>query len=434
MRRFLVVALCMVLLLVASGAAAASASRQVTFTFSELWLGEDDIYEEDGVAYADGYLVVEAEHLPELTLSSLPLPSDESGGILEIENLTLSYPDEARLAELDPEGDYGFDGDSMELTARILLDPVAVQSVLGLFPGAIEAGWAAQGEAIIAHYIDALYEAYYGCGADLAYEDDLYLSPDDGGLVEVELTALEDGGAGLELLVVSWGLEALAGRLFEEWTNVGYWFYDLSLSGEIGSFGSAFHLEAAVSGLLYEYYYPYPDNYTCWIWEGYSLLPSTPKAAGLLGLGDDYLDYAVEYGGIPRAWGLREGETVYFELPEGWHPKAWWEPYGPAQKAGSDEYDLSAARVDYCWEKNRLSFPGPMKMERWGEHFSAVSWQEAGGLPNGLPYVELSPGTHYFAARKGLITGLVIFLFLLALGGLIHGTVAAIRIPQRLDV
>ena len=433
MRRSLAVILCAILLLTVAGAAAAP-QRQVAFTFTELWLGEDDIYEEEGAVYADGYLVVEAEQLPELTLSSLPLAGDGSGGVLEIDSLTLNYLDEESLAELDPEGEYGFDESAMVLAASIRLDSAAVQSVLGLSPGALEAGWAAQGEAITAHYIDALYEAYYGCGADLAYEDDLYLSPDDGGLVEVELTALDGGDAGLELLVVSWGLEALAGRLFEQWTNVGYWYYDLSLSGKIGAAGAVLDLETAVSGLLYEYYYPYPDNYTCWIWEGYSLLPPSPEAALLLGLGEDYLDYATDYEGIPRAWELREGEKVTFQMPGGWHPKAWWEPYGPAQKAGSDEYDLGAARVDYCWEKNRLTFPGPMNMERWGEHFSAIGWQEAGGLPNGLPYVELAPGTHYFAARKGLITGLVIFLFLLALGGLIHGAVAALRIPRRLDV
>jgi len=434
MRRFLVVALCIVLLLVASGAVAASAPRQVTFTFTELWLGEDDVYEEDGVAYADGYLVVEAEHLPELTLSALPLRGDESGGVLEIENLTLSYPDEERLAELDPEGDYGFDEDSMELTARIRLDPAAVQSVLGLSPDALEAGWAAQGEAITAHYVDALYEAYYGYGADLAYEDDLCLSPDDGGLVEVELTTLEDGGAGLELHIVSWGLEALAGRIFEGWTNVGYWFYDLSLSGKIGSTESVFHLEAAVSGLLYECYYPYPDNYTCWIWEGYSMLPPTSEAALLLGLGEDYLDYAVEYEGIPRAWELREGEKVCFQMPDGWHPQSWWEPYGPSQTPSGDAYNLRSTGVEYRWEENMLSFPGPLNMERWAEHYSAIYWQESGGLPNGLPYVELSPGAHHFVAHKGFITGLLVFFYILAAVGLIHGMVALIRIPKHADM
>ena len=426
--------LCAALLLAFAAAAAAAPQRQVTFTFTELWLDQDDIYEEDGVLYADGYLVVEAERLPELTLSSLPLPGTGSSGVLSIDSLTLSYLDAARLAELDPDGDYGFDESCTELTAQIYLDRAAVKSVLGLDPEALESGWAEQAEAITAYWIDAVYEAYYNCGADLAYEDDLYLSPDDGGLVEVELTAGADGGAVIELLAVSWGLEALAGRLFEKWTNVGYWFYDLCLSGEIGSAGSSLYFETAVSCLLYEYYYPYPDNYTCWIWEGYSLLPPCPEAAELLGLEEDYLSYAADYAGIPRAWNLREGETVLFQMPDGWHPKAWWEPYGPPQTADGGEYDLSAAGVEYSWEDNLLSFPGPLNMDKWAERFSAIYWRDAGGLPNGLPYVELSPGVHYFAARKGLITGLVLFLFVLAAAGLIHGAVALARIPQRADM
>lgn len=433
MRRAVLALVCAVLVLSLAAVVTAAPGRRVTFTFTELWLDKDDIYEEEGTVYADGYLVVDAERLPELTLSSLPLLGSGEGGTLKIDRLELGYLDEERLAVLDPEGDYGFDEDCTELSAHLSLDRAAVESVLGLDPDALEAGWAAQSGAITAHYVDAVYEAYYDSGADLAYEDDLYLSPADGGLVEVSLTAAAGGGAELEIEVVSWGLDALAGLLFERWTNVGYWFYDLSLSGEIGSAGGALNFETAVSGLLYEYYYPYPDNYTCWIWEGYSLLPPSSEAAQLLGLDEGYLEYAGDYDGIPRAWKLEAGETVNFQMPEGWHPKAWWEPYGPVQKAGGDDIDLSGARVDYCWEKNRLSFPGPMNMERWGERFSAIYWEEAGGLPNGLPYVELTPGTHYFASQKGLITGLVAFLFILALGGLIHGIVATARIPHRLE-
>ena len=140
--------------------------------------------------------------------------------VLSIDSLTLSYLDAERLAELDPDGDYGFDESCTELAAQIYLDHAAVKSVLGLDPEALESGWAEQAEAITAYWIDAVYEAYYNCGADLAYEDDLYLSPDDGGLVEVELTAGDDGGAVIDLQVVSWGLEALAGRLFEKWRCV----------------------------------------------------------------------------------------------------------------------------------------------------------------------------------------------------------------------
>ena len=90
--------------------------------------------------------------------------------------------------------------------------------------------------------------------------------------------------------------------------------------------------------------------------------------------------------------------------------------------------------MSYSWEDNLLTIPGPLNMEKWAQRYSAVYWEEAGGLPNGLPYVELSPGAHYFAAKKGLITGIVIFLFLLAAGGLIHGAVALGRIPQRADL
>ncbi|HOJ85144.1 MAG TPA: hypothetical protein PKY23_10615 [Bacillota bacterium] len=433
MKRSALAMICAALLLIFGAVAAAAPQRQVTFSFTELWLDPGDIYEEEGVRYADGYLVVEAEHLPELTLSSLPLLGSGDSGSLLIESLSLSYLDAERLAELDPEGEYGFDESCVELAARLYLDRAAVESVLGLDPAALEEEWAAQSEEIIAYWIDAVYEAYYACGADLAYEDDLYLSPDDGGLVELELSAGDDGGAVIDLLAVSWGLEALAGRLFEQWTNVGYWFYDLSLAGEINAGESSLYLETAVSYLLYEYYYPYPDNYTCWIWEGYSLLPPVPEAVELLGLEEGYLDYAADYEGIPRAWRLREGEKVLFQIPENWHPKAWWEPYGPPQGADGG-YDLSASGVSYRWEDNLLSFPGPLNMEKWAQHYSAIYWEEAGGLPNGLPYVELSPGPHYFAASKGLITGIVVFLFLLAAGGLIHGAVALARIPQRADL
>ena len=431
MRQGVLVVLCIFFILALAGTAVAS-ERRVTFTFTELWLDDDDVYEEEGSVYADGYLVVEAEQLPELTLLSFPLFGSGGDGTLKINSLELNYLSEERLAELDPGGDYGFDEQCTELTAHISLDRAAVAAVLGLDPAALKADWALQSEAIIAHYVDMVYEAYYNSGADLAYGDDLCLSIEDGGLVAVELSAAGDGGADLEIQVVSWGLDALAGMLFERWTNVGYWFYDLFLSGEIGSTGSALNFEAAVSYLLYEYYYPYPDNYTCWIWEGYSLLPPSPEALNFLGLEEGYLDYAADYEGIPRAWKLAEGETVNFQIPDGWHPKTWWEPYGPAQKAGSDEPDLSAARVHFSWENNQLFFPGPMDMESWSERFNSIYWEEAGGLPGGLPYVELSPGVHYFISRKGLIIGLMSVLFILAVGGLIHAIIATIRIPQRL--
>jgi len=301
MRRLLPVVLSAVLLLAGAAVAAAPSQRQVTFSFTELWLEEDSVYEEEGVLYADGWLVVEAEHLPELTLSSLPLLGSGAAGRLLIEGLSLSYLDAERLAELDPEGEYGFDESCMELAVRLYLDRAAVESVLGLELSNLESEWAAKSEEIVAYWIDAVYEAYYACGADLAYGDDLYLSPEDGGLVEVALEPVEDGGAVLEILAVSWGLEALVGRLFEQWTGVGYWFYDLNLSGEIGAEESSLYFETAVSYLLYEYYYPYPDNYTCWVWEGYSLLPPLPESLALLGLEEGYLDYAAEYEGIPRA-------------------------------------------------------------------------------------------------------------------------------------
>ncbi|MGB4682441.1 MAG: hypothetical protein WBH65_08000 [Dethiobacteria bacterium] len=433
MRRSLPAVFCAVLLLAFAAVAAAAPQRQVTFSFTELWLDEDSVYEEEGVRYADGWLVVEAEHLPELTLSSLPLLGSGAGGRLLIESLSLSYLDAERLVELDPAGEYGFDESCMELAARLYLDRASVESVLGLDPARLESEWAAKLEEIVTHWIDAVYEAYYACGADLAYGDDLYLSPDDGGLVEVELGPGEDGGAVIDLLAVSWGLEALVGRLFEQWTNVGYWFYDLSLSGEIGAEESSLYFETAVSYLLYEYYYPYPDNYTCWVWEGYSLLPPLPEAMALLGLEEGYLDYAAEYEGIPRAWRLKEGERILFHMPEEWHPKAWWEPYGPPQAADGG-YDLAAPGVSYRWEENLLIFPGPMDMEKWAQHYSALYWEEAGGLPSGLPYVELSAGAHYFVSGKGLITGIVIFLFLLAAWGLIQGAVALARLPQRADL
>lgn len=433
MRRLLPVVLGAVLLLAGAAVAAAPSQRQVTFSFTELWLEEDSVYEEEGVLYADGWLVVEAEHLPELTLSSLPLLGSGAAGRLLIEGLSLSYLDAERLAELDPEGEYGFDESCMELAVRLYLDRAAVESVLGLELSNLESEWAAKSEEIVAYWIDAVYEAYYACGADLAYGDNLYLSPEDGGLVEVALEPVEDGGAVLEILAVSWGLEALVGRLFEQWTGVGYWFYDLNLSGEIGAEESSLYFETAVSYLLYEYYYPYPDNYTCWVWEGYSLLPPLPESLALLGLEEGYLDYAAEYEGIPRAWRLKEGEQILFHMPEGWHPKAWWEPYGPPQSADGG-YDLAAPGVSYRWEENLLIFPGPMDMEKWAQRYSALYWEEAGGLPSGLPYVELSAGAHYFVSGKGLITGIVIFLFLLAAWGLVHGSVALARLPRRADL
>jgi len=299
-RCLLWLAVVLVLLLAAAQVLAQPAhERAVTFTFTEIWLDEESTYEEDGVLYADGYLVVEASALSELTLADLPLRGSGQGGILSIESLEMHYLDEEKLAELDPDGEYGFDESCVELSGTFHLDAAAVQQVLGLDPEAVEEQWEEQAEAIVEHWLAAVYDAYYAIGADLAYGDGLYLSEDDGGIVDLTLTGDGAGGAYVELFCVSWGLDALLGRLFESWTNVGYWFYDFYLEGEIREESSDLYFETCVSYLLYEHYYPYPDNYTCWIWEGYSLLPPTEEAAELLGFDDAYLEYVTAYEAIP---------------------------------------------------------------------------------------------------------------------------------------
>jgi hypothetical protein len=408
-------------------AAAATGARQVTFEFQEIWLDPEDIYEEDGTVYADGYLVMEALNLDELTLSSLPLLRQAAGGSLTIENLSMTYLDDQRIAQMDPGGDYGFDEYTVKIAATLVLDATAAKAVLGFSDREIanlEDTWEEKGDEVVTSWLDAIYDAYDRLDCALAYEDDLVLSPEDGGIFEVDVSG-GPGGVEVEILAVGWGLEALAGRLFEAWTNVGYWMYDLVLSGTIGADASDLYMETAVAYLLYEYRYPYPDNYTCWIWEACSLLPPGEDAAAILGHSEDYLEYTVDYEGVPTGWTLRDGEAITFVIPSGWQPKPWWEPYGPTELAASWEreqgtrlpFALGTRSAHYLWKDNVFNLHGPMDMVRWSQEHNSLGWAEASGMPFGAPYLEIVPGNYYFH-NSGLIAGSITFLYILLFIGL----------------
>ena len=426
MKRF-TVALLVLFIAAVPLAAWATSARQVTFEFQELWLDPEDTYEEDGTVYADGYLVMKALNLDELTLCSLPLLGPAAGGSVTIEGLSMTYLDDEAISRLDPGGDYGFDEYAMRIAATLVLDAAAAKAVLGFSDremANLEDTWEAKGDEVVATWLDAIYDAYDRLDCAVAYEDDLVLSPEDGGIFEV---AVVGGPARVEvkILAVGWGLEALAGRLFEAWTNVGYWMYDLALSGTIGADSSDLYMETAVAYLLYEYSYPYPENYTCWIWEAYSLLPPGEDAAAILGHSEDYLEYTVDYEGIPTGWILRDGEAITFVIPDGWQPKPWWEPYGPTEIAASWEreqgtrlpFSLGTRSAHYLWKDNVFNLHGPMHMVRWSQEHNSLGWTEAGGMPFGAPYLEIVPGDYYFHNSR-LIAGGITFLYILLFIGL----------------
>ena len=222
--------------------------------------------------------------------------------------------------------------------------------------------------------------------------------------------------------LVGWGIEALMTRwLHDAFMPTEWYFEDLDLHANIGSYFSDFDVESVVVGAVHATSSTV-DNSSCWAWEGMlqdHMKPSIghPKS--------DFAPYAEfnsalkplpnEWPGIfsykytPGCFNLSAGESLVFEWPSG--PQRFLTPsdhnaynlsnYTSAPMTVSHNEPMPSDINNASWidlQGSKVTFVGPIDLWTWSKLQTTYTylqtwWEYVGLLPYGMPYIEFAMAT-----------------------------------------
>ena len=361
-------------------------------------------------------LNVMTDSLPEVNMNNspkfLPYLGDERGGTAVID-WYMQYLTEDELAQYPEFVMQWSDGWIVGLNGTTFLDSTAAKAVLGISDAGLDNFnvWWSENEADVemAYRDWMLYEGNERLDIYTMYE--WQFMP-----MAFNLDAYSyDGNVVLQYDIVSWGMEALMTRwLHDAFMPTEWMFEDFTLHAEIYPDLADIDVDTAVVGAVLAW----KDGATqqpSWAWRGMlqDYVPSSiahPVSDFDTYASLEYMDlYAgsANYGEMipfdytPGAFGLAEGEEMWFEWPDG--PQTFIidgefldfttaEYYMTSPYSEPSQYDLPST-VDVDPVLRTLTFEGPIDVYGWSEaqtshDYLQSEWDRLGVLPYGLPWIE----------------------------------------------
>ena len=365
-------------------------------------------------------LEVDAYNITTVNMDSspqfLPYLGTERGGDVSI-YWYLDYLDSQEAEGYGPIIASWNDGFLMELNGSVVMDEQAAKSVLGITESGLsdfDTWWLTNGDVVedtFAAWMD--YEANERLDIFCMYEYPLTF-------LYWNLDAHEwEDKIILEYTSVTWGIEALMTKWLREAFMPTEWWVgeDMQFYAHITDQKADISFDTVVQDSVRSYESVGLNGAPCWVWQGMlqDCIPSMP--AHLYSDFDPYADKTlldrhpgsptygemIPYFYTPGSFDLTEGESLWFEMPEGDQmflqhvdQGEYSEVYGPMGVAYSEpnETDIGASFKDYSWA-NIIGYIGPIDFLNWSmgqtaHDFLASEWDRLGVLPYGMPFVEFN--------------------------------------------